>query len=140
MLSGPKEKYTAADLDFKNRRFKFNNRFMWLLAVIAVCSFIACSVNVSAVAEHLLSGELRNVESVLGEPNALFLADKPTADRTAHHVRLPGKKQVHHQAEEHKLIPQDTQGSGAIPQDVSQDNVEFQDQEVGNTKREQAAP
>ena len=138
--SKPKEKYEAADLDFKKGRFKFNNSFMHLLVVIVLLSFTACSKEVRVVVNELLPGELGGIKFILGELTTVLASHKPSGDGTAHHVSLAGKKKVHHQAQEHKLIPDDSQTRFAAREEPRKDSVELQNEVVGNAEWQEEEP
>jgi hypothetical protein len=139
MFGGPKEKYTGIEIHRSDGSSTvFGNAvmrgLMRLLYVVIVCCFIVASKEVRIVVDHLLSSKFEGVESILGQ---VFSGHKPAADRTANHVGLSGKKQVHHQAQEYKLLPERTEAGTASRQDVGQEVMGLEHQEAGIMEREQ---
>lgn len=135
MFSGPKEKYTGIKIRYKDLSLDFGNRFMWFAGVIIICWFISRSERVSVVAEDLLSGEHRTVKLVLSKFSAMF-----PAHRAPNQVVLPGNEQVHHQAQDRNLIPEERHGRAPSGQNGGQDSVDLEHQEVGYTKGQEDEP
>jgi len=140
MFNGPKERYTGVKIRYGKLALDFGNRFMLLLGGIALCWFISRSQPVRVVADHFLSGQLDRVESILGGIPTVFASHKPAAYSAAHHVGLPRKKQIHHQAQQHKLMPDDAQLRTPGGQDLRPHSVALQDQEVSDVEWQEEEP